>query len=61
MPSYSCYDGMNFLINTNPASKKAKFFLHPDKLPKDLTENQTQLLKTIWNELQVKEALVTVV
>jgi hypothetical protein len=52
---------MNFLIHTNPASKKAKFFLHPDKLPKDLTENQIQLLKTIWNELQVKEALVTVV
>ena len=61
MPSYSCYDGMNLLIHTNPASKKAKLFLHPDKLPKDLTENQTQLFKTIWNELQVKEALVTVV
>ena len=61
MPSYSCYDGTNFLIHTNLASKKAKHFLHPDKLPKDLTENQTQLFKTIWDELQAKEALVTVV
>jgi hypothetical protein len=56
--SYSCYHGTNLLIHANPASKKAKFFFHPDKLPKDLTENQTQLFKTLWNELQAKEALV---
>ncbi len=52
---------MNLLIHTNPASKKAKLFLHPDKLPKDLTENQTLLFKTIWDDLQAKEALVKVV
>lgn len=31
------------------AVRKAKFFLHPDKLPKDLTENQSLLFQTIWN------------
>jgi hypothetical protein len=62
--SYSCYHGMNLLIPsstmtyTHPASKKAKFFFHPDKLPKDLTDNQAQLFKTLWNELQEKEALL---
>jgi len=38
------------------AVRKAKFFLHPDKLPKDLTENQTLLFKTIWNVIQDQEA-----
>ena len=38
------------------AVKKAKFFLHPDKLPKDLTDNQTLLFKTIWDVLQDREA-----
>ena len=38
------------------AVRKAKFFLHPDKLPKDLTENQTLLFKTIWDVLQDSEA-----
>ncbi|KAL7533894.1 hypothetical protein ACHAXR_005518 [Thalassiosira sp. AJA248-18] len=31
------------------AVRKAKFFLHPDKLPKDLTENQSLLFQTMWN------------
>jgi len=38
--------------------RKLKIFLHPDKLPKDLTQNQTQLFETLWNELQEKEALL---
>ena len=38
------------------AVRKAKFFLHPDKLPKDLTENPTLLFKTIWNAIQEQEA-----
>ena len=38
------------------AARKAKFFLHPDKLPKDLNENQTILFKTIWDVLQDREA-----
>ncbi len=41
-----------------PASKKVKLFLHPDKLPKDLTENQAQLFKTLWNDLHEKEMLI---
>jgi hypothetical protein len=40
------------------AMRKLKIFLHPDKLPKDLTQNQTQLFETLWNELQEKEALL---
>jgi hypothetical protein len=40
------------------ASKKVKLFLHPDKLPKDLTENQAQLFKTLWNDLHDKEMLI---
>ena len=38
------------------ATRKAKFFLHPYKLPHDLTVKQTQLFRTIWNELQEKKA-----
>ena len=39
---------------TNPsiAARKAKFFLHPDKIPKDLNEDQSLLLKTIWDVIQ---------
>lgn len=37
------------------AVRKTKFFLHPDKLPKDLTDNQTLLLKTIWDVIQEQE------
>jgi len=37
------------------ALRKAKFFLHPDKLPKDLTEDQTLLFKTIWNDITQQE------
>jgi len=28
--------------NRDSAAKKAKFFFHPDKLPKDFMKNQTQ-------------------
>ena len=38
------------------AARKAKFFLHPDKLPNDLTENQTILFKSIWDVIQDSEA-----
>ena len=38
------------------AVRKAKFFLHPDKLPKDLTDNQTLLFKTMWEVLTEREA-----
>ena len=38
------------------AVRKAKFFLHPDKLPKDLTEKQSTLFKSIWDTLQEREA-----
>ena len=34
------------------AARKAKFFLHPDKIPKDLNEDQSLLLKTIWDVIQ---------
>ena len=39
------------------AVRKAKFFLHPDKLPKDLTNDQTLLFKTLWGVLLEREAL----
>jgi hypothetical protein len=38
------------------ANRKAKFFLHPDKLPNDLTENQKFLFKTIWDVISESEA-----
>ena len=47
-------DELNELLKR--AVRKAKFFLHPDKLPKDLTDNQTLLFKTIWDVLQDREA-----
>ncbi|CAB9517623.1 expressed unknown protein [Seminavis robusta] len=31
------------------AVRKTKFFLHPDKLPKDLTKEQTFLCKMLWD------------
>ena len=42
------------------ATKKAKFFFHPDKLPNDLTEKQIQLFKDLWDELCEYEALLDV-
>jgi hypothetical protein len=33
----------------NRAMRKMRFFLHPDKLPKDLDEKQTFLCKTLWD------------
>lgn len=36
-------------------SPAAKFFLHPDKLPKDLNGDQSLLFKTIWDVLQESE------
>ena len=38
------------------AVRKARLFLHPDKLPKDLTESQTFLFKTIWYVISEREA-----
>mmetsp|Transcript_43250 Transcript_43250/g.90883 ORF Transcript_43250/g.90883 Transcript_43250/m.90883 type:complete len:177 (+) Transcript_43250:1052-1582(+) len=38
------------------AVRKAKFFLHPDKLPNDLTENQREVFETLWNVIQDAEA-----
>ena len=38
------------------AVRKAKFFLHPDKLPKDLTENQATLFRSIWDVLAEQES-----
>jgi len=29
--------------------RKTKFFLHPDKLPKDLTGEQALLCKMLWD------------
>ena len=37
------------------AVRRSKLFLHPDKLPTDLTENQSLLFKTIWNVMQEQE------
>mmetsp|Transcript_11546 Transcript_11546/g.28447 ORF Transcript_11546/g.28447 Transcript_11546/m.28447 type:complete len:1057 (-) Transcript_11546:58-3228(-) len=34
---------------------KAKFFLHPDKLPKDLTEDQALVFRVIWDAIQDPE------
>jgi hypothetical protein len=42
--------------NCDSAAKKAKFFFHPDKLPKDFTENQTQLMSILWDDLCDKES-----
>lgn len=39
------------------AVRKAKFFLHPDKLPNDLTENQTLLFNTLWYVIKDREAV----
>jgi hypothetical protein len=38
------------------ASRKSKLFLHPDKLPSDLTENQDLLFKSVWNVIMESEA-----
>ena len=44
---------MLFLLHSMlpPAHRKAKFLLHPDKLPKDLTERQSFVCKLIWDIL----------
>ena len=52
--SGSSGDELNELLKR--AVRKAKFFLHPDKLPKALTESQTVLFKTMWDAIQEKEA-----
>jgi len=51
-----CDEGLKSLLHR--AARKAKFFLHPDKLPKDLTENQTILFSTIWNVIAEQEAAI---
>ena len=47
------YDEVNAVLKR--AVRRSKLFLHPDKLPQDLTENQTFLFKTIWDVLQEQE------
>lgn len=47
-----CVTGSNGSVQEEVAKRalrKAKFFLHPDKLPKNLTEKQTLLFKTLWD------------
>jgi len=46
-------DGMRDLLKRGV--RNAKFFLHPDKLPKDLTENQTLVFKTLWDVIAEQE------
>lgn len=36
--------------------RKSKLYLHPDKLPKDLTNNQSLVFKYIWDCLLQQEA-----
>jgi len=38
------------------ATRKVKIFLHPDKLPKDLTETQSFLFRAIWDVILESEA-----
>jgi len=51
-----CDDDLKPLLQRG--ARKAKFFLHPDKLPKDLTENQTILFKTMWDVIAQQEAAI---
>jgi len=37
------------------AVRRSKLFIHPDKLPNDLTEKQTLLFRTIWDVVQDQE------
>eukprot|EP00985_Skeletonema_marinoi_P035463 scaffold46627_cov131-Skeletonema_marinoi.AAC.1 len=37
------------------AARRSKLFLHPDKLPKDLTKSQTLLFQAIWDVVQEQE------
>lgn len=46
-------DELNELLTR--AVRKTKFFLHPDKLPKDLTANQSLVIKSIWDVVQESE------
>jgi hypothetical protein len=47
-------DGLDALLKK--AIKKVKLFLHPDKLPADLTESQSMLFKEMWNIFMQSEA-----
>jgi len=38
------------------ATRKMKLFVHPDKLPQDLTENQSHLFRAIWDVILESEA-----
>ncbi|KAL3783908.1 hypothetical protein HJC23_007646 [Cyclotella cryptica] len=55
--AFSGEDGEELKELLRRAVRKAKFFLHPDKLPRDLTENQSLLFKAIWNVIQESEAV----
>lgn len=59
VPPYACLCNRNLIdIKKFSAVRKAKFFLHPDKLPKDVTENQALVFRTIWDAIQEQEALI---
>ncbi|KAL7522496.1 hypothetical protein ACHAWX_007197 [Stephanocyclus meneghinianus] len=42
-------NGSELQILLKRAVRKAKFFLHPDKLPTDFSEQQMVLFKTLWD------------
>eukprot|EP00569_Conticribra_weissflogii_P007359 CAMPEP_0171335436 /NCGR_PEP_ID=MMETSP0878-20121228/5334_1 /TAXON_ID=67004 /ORGANISM="Thalassiosira weissflogii, Strain CCMP1336" /LENGTH=566 /DNA_ID=CAMNT_0011836705 /DNA_START=77 /DNA_END=1777 /DNA_ORIENTATION=- len=52
MDAFGVGDGGPKIEVLKRAVRKAKFFLHPDKLPKDLTENQAILFKTLWDVIR---------
>ncbi|KAL7466631.1 hypothetical protein ACHAXS_006924 [Conticribra weissflogii] len=52
MDAFGIGDGGPNVEVLKRAVRKAKFFLHPDKLPKDLTENQAILFKTLWDVIR---------
>ena len=47
-------DELNALLKR--ACRKSKLFLHPDKLPSDLTPNQDTLFRAMWDTIQELEA-----
>jgi len=50
----SRFESLQTFPSNLKAVRKAKFFLHPDKLPKDLTDNQSTLFKTLWDVIHEK-------
>jgi len=42
-------EGKVFEEKLKKAVRQLRFFLHPDKLPKDLSEEQTFMCKMLWD------------